>query len=228
MDLGLEASGGDFHEDSGEIIEEERVLDYSCPSDDTMPIPKGRSIVHLCIKDGKAVYMLFDTKIAGKVAGIIQISAEIFWLKIAASAEIFWLKIAASGKVGKDHLEEVQCFPTIFNSYVCPWTDRWEQRCIDVHQIAPDDKRITSANNIETVWQQFNSWFYWEVDTSETVSLVTWNGESCDLRWLWKITQAPGSCCFLPPQIKYFINPYRVVSYFKTCLMKKTKSMINL
>jgi hypothetical protein len=103
----------------------------------------------------------------------------------------------------------------------------WEQQCIDVHQLAPYDKRITSANGIETVWQRFNSWFYREVKATETVILVTWSGESCDLKWLWKITQAPGSCCFLPPQIKYFIDPYQVVSYFKSCPMNKTKSKID-
>ena len=42
-------------------------------------------------------------------------------------------------------------------------------------------------------------------------------GASCVLKWLWKLTQATGSFCFLPPQIKFFIDPYRVVGYFKTC-----------
>ena len=56
---------------------------------------------------------------------------------------------------------------------------------------------------------------------------MAWNGESCDLKWLWKITQAPDSCCFLPPQIKHFIDPFRVVSYFKTCPLHKTKSKID-
>jgi hypothetical protein len=53
MDLGLEAPGGEFYDDSGENIEEERGPDYLCPRDDTRPIPKGRSIAHLCNKDGK-------------------------------------------------------------------------------------------------------------------------------------------------------------------------------
>ena len=74
----------------------------------------------------------------------------------------------------------------------------WEQRCIDVHQITYDDDRIQSAEGIERVWQQFTSWFYREV--------VAWNGETCDLKWLWKITQAPGSRCSLPQQIKFFIE----------------------
>ena len=70
------------------------------------------------------------------------------------------------------------------------------------------------------------SWFYREVNTSETVVLVAWNGETCDLKWLWKITQAPGSNCSLPQQIKFFIDPFREVGYFKTCPINKTKSKI--
>ena len=65
-------------------------------------------------------------------------------------------------------------------SYVRPWANMWEQRCIDVHQITYDDDRIQSAEGIERVWQQFTSWFYREV--------VAWNGETCDLKRLWKIT----------------------------------------
>jgi len=101
-----------------------------------------------------------------------------------------------------------------------------EQRCIDVHQITDDDERIQLDEGIERVWQQFTSWFYREVNTSETVVLVAWNGETCDLKWLWKITQAPGSRCSLPQQIKFFIDPFRVVGYFKTCPINKTKSKI--
>ena len=56
---------------------------------------------------------------------------------------------------------------------------------IDVHQITYDDERIHSAEGIERVWQQFTSWFYREVNTSETVVLVACNGETCDLKWLW-------------------------------------------
>jgi hypothetical protein len=136
------------------------------------------------------------------------------------------MKLAGVGGVGKERINDVRCSLNVFNSYVCPWTDIWDQRCVDVHQVTSNDARITSAAGIETVWQQFNSWFHQEVDPSETVILVAWNGESCNLKWLWKLTQAPGSCCFLPPQIKFFIDPFRVVAYFKTCPMNKTKTKI--
>ena len=134
----------------------------ACPADDPRAIPKGRWIVHLPMKDGKAVYLSFDIEIAGKAAGIIQISAE-----------IFRLRIAAGGGIGKDRIDDVVCSPNIFNSYIHPLTDMWEQRCIDVHQITSDDERIQLADGIERVLQQFTSSFYREVDTLETVVLVS-------------------------------------------------------
>ena len=150
--------------------------DFSCPADNPRSIPKCRSIAHHSITDGNAVFLSFDIEIAGDFAGIIQISGE-----------IFRMKLSEVGGVGKDRIEEVMRSTNVFNSYVRPWTDIWDQRCVDVHQITPNDPRITSAPVIETVWQQFNSWFYREVDPSETVILVAWNGESCDLKWLWKL-----------------------------------------
>ena len=59
------------------------------------------------MKDGKAVYMSFDIEIAGEAAGIIQISAE-----------IFRVRIAAGGGIGKDRIDDVVRSPNVFNSYV--------------------------------------------------------------------------------------------------------------
>jgi hypothetical protein len=46
---------------------------------------------------------------------------------------------------------------------------------------------------------------------AEMVVLVAWNGETCNLKWLWRLTQAPNSRYSLPDNIKYFIDPYRVI-----------------
>ena len=61
---------------------------------------------------------------------------------------------------------------------------------------------------------------------SETVVLVAWNGEVCDLKWLWRLTQAPNSRYSLPENIKFFIDPYRVIEKYKSCGFNKTKSKI--
>jgi len=82
IDLGFEAPGDGFLEGSPATDGLEGTADYSCPLDDPRAIPKGRSIAHLSMKDGKAAYMSFDIEIAGEAAGIIQISAEIFRIRI--------------------------------------------------------------------------------------------------------------------------------------------------
>ncbi len=38
---------------------------------------------------------------------------------------------------------------------------------------------------------------------SETVVLVAWNGEACNLKWLWRLTQAPNSRYSLPANINF-------------------------
>ena len=61
---------------------------------------------------------------------------------------------------------------------------------------------------------------------SEIVILVAWNGENCDLKWLWKITQAPRSRLSFPPQIQFFVDPYCVITSFKLCPLHKSKSKL--
>ena len=62
----------------------------------------------------------------------------------------------------------------------------------------------------------------------ESIILVAWNGENCDLKWLWRITQpAPWSRLSFPPQIQYyFMDPYHIISSFKSCLLHKLKSKL--
>jgi hypothetical protein len=73
---------------------------------------------------------------------------------------------------------------------------------------------------------QFKTWLNGHVGMSETIILVAWNGENCNLKWLWKITQAPRSCLSFPPQIQFFIDPYHVITSFKSCPLHKSKSKI--
>ena len=111
--LGFEAPGDGFLEGSPATDGLAGTADYTCPADDPRAIPKGRSIAHLAMKDEKAVYMSFDIEIAGEAAGIIQISAE-----------IFRIRIVAGGGIGKDRIDDVVCSPNVFNSYVRPWRRR--------------------------------------------------------------------------------------------------------
>jgi hypothetical protein len=165
---------------------------------------KGRSIVHNVLTDGSAVFISFDIEIGGEYAGIIQLSAELVRMKL----------VAGQGVV-QDQLEEVARVET-FDSYVKPDCDIWDQRCIDIHQTHPDNECIVSSHNIDhDVWGQFKTWLNRHVGISKTVILVAWNGETCDLKWLWKIMQAPRSRLSFPPQIQFFIDPYCIITSFK-------------
>jgi len=199
------------------------VLEEGSPDDvnddvdaaDIVKPPKGRSIAHSAFSDGSAVFLSLDIEIGGEHAGIIQLSSEIVRMKMCPGRG-----------VSQDRVQEVERVAS-FDSYVKPECDIWDQRCIDIHQIHPEDERIVSAHNIDNVWSQFKTWINRHVAMSETIILVAWNGENCDLKWLWRITQAPRSRLSFPPQIKYFMDPYRVITSFKSCPLNKSKSKLD-
>jgi hypothetical protein len=58
------------------------------------------------------------------------------------------------------------------------------------------------------------------------VDLVAWNGRSCDLKWFWRLAQAPSLRYSLPQNIKYFLDPYHVIQKYKSCTFNKIKSKI--
>jgi len=119
----------------------------------------------------------------------------------------------------KTHTHSREC---VFS--VKPECEKWDQRWIDIHQKHPDEERIVGAHNIAQVCAQFKTWLNRHVGISETVILVTWNGKNCYLKWLWKITQAPRSRLSFPPQIQFFIDPYHVITSFKSYPLHKSKS----
>ena len=181
-------------------------------------IPKGRSIAHTIFNNQRSVFLSFDIETAGEIAGIVQISAEIVRFKINSVKKT----------VGSDYADGIERVADTFNSYVNPEVlpEYWDQRSISVHGILPDDERIKNAGNMRTVWPEFQRWFWSIVSPSETVVLVAWNGEACDLKWLWRLTQAPNSRYSLPENIKFFVDPYRVIEKYKSCGFNKTKSNI--
>ena len=61
----------------------------------------------------------------------------------------------------------------------------------------------------------------------EFIVLVAWNRETCDLKWLWKLTQMPISQLSLPNAFKYFIDPLRVIINYKGCKLYPSKSKLD-
>ncbi len=216
LELGIDGSTEGVELRLGEI-EEGSLNDVHVeldPANQLKP-PKGRSIAHSAFSDQSAVFLSLDIEIGGKHAGIIQLSSEIVRMKLCPGRG-----------VSQDRVEEVERFST-FDSYIKPECNIWDQRCINIHQIHPEDERIVSAHNLENVWSQFKTWLNRHVAMSETIILIAWNRKNCDLKGLWRITQAPRSCLSFPPQIQYFMDPYHVITSFKSCPLNKSNSKLD-
>jgi len=55
---------------------------------------------------------------------------------------------------------------------------------------------------------------------------VAWNGETCNLKWLWKMTQALRSQLSLPNAFMYFIDSLHVTRNYKGCKLHLSKSKL--
>jgi hypothetical protein len=74
--------------------------------------------------------------------------------------------------------------------------------------------------------QQFCEWFDEMTRQYAAVIFVAWNGEKCDLKWLWCLTQAPNAIYHLPEKLRYFIDPFRVINKYTSCKIHRTKSHV--
>jgi hypothetical protein len=144
----------------------------SSDSSNDMPIPKSKSIAHHYMTKNRLVFISFDIETSGEQCGIIQISAEIFRLE----------------KDGTPSIER-----ETFDEYVKPPPDAFwnEIACNSTHGLHADHEHIKNASSLSDVWQRFESFIERHVGKKQKAVLVAWNGEGCDLRWIYKSIQAP-------------------------------------
>ena len=103
----------------------------------------------------------------------------------------------------------------------------WDPKHVEVHGLHPDHPMIRDAETIDIVWPKFQQWLEDLVEPEERVILVAWNGESCDLKWIWKLTQAPRSLLSMPACIEYFLDPRRVIQKYTSCSLNPIKSKLD-
>ena len=181
----------------------------STDDDGEPPVPAGKSLAHFAISSGEAFYASFDIETAGEYGGICQISMELF--------SINWETTPPT----------ISRCPETFDRYVNPGENAiWDDNLTRIHGLHPADPRIISAQNIYHVWAELNHFIGRHVPPNFPIILVAYAGESCDLRWIWKLTQAPRSTLSLHPQLKFFLDPYKVVSEYKTCPFHPSKSKL--
>jgi hypothetical protein len=143
--------------------------------DESLPIPRGKSLAHHYIKTNKVVYCSFDLEHGGEYCGVIQISAQLFRPNIADIT-------------GQDFVRVEKTF----NQYIQPpegaiWN---EAACQATHKLHANSPQIRAANPFDFVWHEFCAYIADHVSPSETCIFVAYHGETCDLRWIWKHTVA--------------------------------------
>ena len=129
----------------------------------------------------------------------MQLSAEIIRMQLIP-------KTTKKGEaVGQDSVGTVKRVATTFNSYVKPPEGAiFADRATQIHGLHENHSSIREAADILTVWTRFCVWLGANLAHDEKVCLVAYNGETCDLKWLWKMTQAPRAPLSLPDSIVYF------------------------
>ena len=119
----------------------------------------------------------------------------------------------------RDTATNIRRDPELFNEYVNPESDlEWCPQAMQKNKIYQQHASIVDADGIETVWRRFVGWVERKIDEDEMAILVVWNGESCNLKWLWRLTQAPGSALSMPDKIEFFLDPKMVICKQAPCM----------
>ena len=67
------------------------------------------------------------------------------------------------------------------------------------------------------MWNEFVSYTDKNIGRAQRECLVARNGESCGMKWICKLTQAPGLKLAMLKGIKYFMDPLHVNREYKSC-----------
>ena len=181
--------------------------------------PKGRSIAHHAFKNNKVVLISLDIETAGEAVGIVQLSAEIIRMELVPNRS----------SLTKDTANNIIRDSNFFNEYVNPGEEKshyWTAISQATHGLHPTHPKILAAQKIGDVWSDFCYWVHNNLKEDEVAIIVAWNGLACDMKAIWKLTQAPRSILNIPAKVKYFLDPYRVISSYKMCQLHPTKSKL--
>jgi hypothetical protein len=124
----------------------------------------------------------------------VQISAEMFHLVHDPSAQ-------------KNTHPTLIRLETTFNEYVNPGASAiWDPACSQIHGLTAGSPEIQATDGIGMVWRCFCDWVNKHFADNDTGILVAYNGETCDLAWQWKLTQAPRSTLSFTDRLKFFLD----------------------
>ncbi|KAL3788088.1 hypothetical protein HJC23_008150 [Cyclotella cryptica] len=153
---------------------------------------RDRSNAHFIICDEKSVFVSFDIEIGGKYDGIMQISAELSCVDNERPNK--------SNILTSDEVNEVYREPVMFNRYDDPGSGVYfEEQC-------------AAVNKIDIIWLDFCKWIKENITADKVGVLASYNDQNCNMKCLWKLTQAPYSPFSLPSKLKWFMDPYKVIT----------------
>jgi hypothetical protein len=91
------------------------------------------------------------------------------------------------------------------------------------HSQSPE---IIDADPVYQVWKRFRAWLDFYLQPDEVGILIIWNDKTCNLTWLWQLTQAPRSTLSFLSQVKYFLDPLKVIGEYSRCPLHKSRSKL--
>ena len=158
------------------------------------------------------MFLSLDLETGGENCGIIQLSAEIVRIDLKRGDKGFEKDTIANIERGDQTYNE-QSNPrgTIFDEYVNPGEDAEWNEAACVHGLSASSPCIQSAREIGPVWASFRKFIGEHVADDEEVCVVAYNGAGTDMKWIWRLCQAPGAIFELPPQLKWFLDPLKVI-----------------
>ena len=148
-------------------------------------IPSGKSKeFHGLLTTNDVVFICLDLKTTGGEVGIVQLLAEIFCMRINYHKNTKGKK-KGEINVGTDTTTNIRRELETFDEYVKPNSvEGWCSRSTTIHHLSPSHPSIVSAQDISTVWRNFERWVEHHTTHDKTAVLVAYHGESCDLKWI--------------------------------------------
>ncbi len=181
--------------------------------DATSGTPKGKSIAHKHLEAGEVAFLLFDVEAGGDLCWIIQLSCQIFRIALPATT-------TSTPKM-------ITTDEDPFNEDEKPQEGAiWSQYVINVNGITHSDPQIQGANTIEDLWGSFCMFVDQWVCDNEVAILVIYNGETCILKWLWKLTISPNLSKSMTPKCKFFIDLLKITKHYKSCFFNLSKTKL--
>ena len=79
------------------------------------------------------------------------------------------------------------------------------------------------AYPIGMVWGRFEAFIEKMIRKTKKGILVAWNVQSCDMEWIYRITQIPNTVLNMPSRIKYFMDRMDIIKQYKGCKTNQMK-----